>query len=35
MKIDINKANSKEAQNMFRKILKSKFGIFINLILLI
>jgi len=29
MEIDINKANSKEVRNMVRKILKSKFGMFL------
>lgn len=33
MEIDINKANSKEVRNMVRKILKSKFGMFINLMI--
>lgn len=32
MKIDINKANSKEVRTLVRKILKNKFGMFINLI---
>ena len=35
MKIDINKANSKEVRGIVRKILKNKFGMFINLITLL
>lgn len=33
MEIDINKANTKEVRNMVRKVLKSKFGMFINLMI--
>ena len=31
MEIDVNKTSSKEVRNMVRKLLKSKFGMFINL----
>lgn len=33
MQIDINKANSKEVRTMVRKILKSKFGMFMYLMI--
>ena len=35
IKIDINKANSKEVRNIVRKILKNKFGMYNNVELMV